>query len=182
MLPSTNGRYRTMRAAMRGAGEGIRTRTGEGWRRGRTRVRKKETSGLSMRGSIGEGGYSAWIHPGIYGRPRGGVNAIKRASIRPSRRTSLISESSASLPPSLPPSFPRFLFLSLSPSLSSFLPPPMPPTPSSILSSSGSRSRGRRWVLLRDKRPENSVEMRMCLWIRRETRLMTLKAYGFIHV
>lgn len=31
-----------------------------------------------------------------YGRPRGGVNAIKRASIRPSRRTSLISKSSAS--------------------------------------------------------------------------------------
>jgi hypothetical protein len=28
-----------------------------------------------------------------YGRPRGGVNAIKRASIRPSRRTSLISQS-----------------------------------------------------------------------------------------
>lgn len=178
MLPSTNGRYRTMRAAMRGAGEGIRTRTGEGWRRGRTRVRKKETSGLSMRGSIGEGGYSAWIHPGIYGRPRGGVNAIKRASIRPSRRTSLISESSASLPPSLLPSLSLSFSLSFSLAFSS---PPMPPTPSSILSSSGSRSRGRRWVLLRDKRPENSVEMRMCLWIRRETRL-TLKAYGFIHV
>lgn len=31
-----------------------------------------------------------------YGRPRGGVNAIKKASIRPSRRTSLISQSLSS--------------------------------------------------------------------------------------
>lgn len=113
-----------------------------------------------------EGGYSVRIHPGIYGRPRGGVNAIKRASIRPSRRTSLISKSSASL----------FLFLG-SPSLPALCLRPRPP--SSILSSPGSRSRGSRWVLLRDKRLKN-FGRDAYVFVDTSRNLMTLKTYGFI--
>jgi len=86
-----------------------------------------------------------------YGRPRGGVNAIKRASIRPSRRTSLISQSLLGLCSS------RVLLL---------LPPVLPVDLASLplVNPEAGADGSVRWVLLRDKRgyPELKICARIC--------------------
>lgn len=118
---------------------------GGGWggRRRRTTVRKVEAA---VHGQIRPPSGKVGTHRGYsrgYGRPRGGVNAIKRASIRPSRRTSLISKSSASPCPAPPSSLPAAT--------------PAFPVPAIDFAKQGNVHR----VLLRDQRGKFRLEMRV---------------------